>query len=171
MSKFVVVAKAPVQLGKGEVVIAPPDFVEQIRAVGRKGSGKRNLTALNQLRDILLAIQDKFEARLNILKIPLSQYEGRRFESEAELGNIITRLLKAECPEAFEQILEYNIKHRPYGTKLVYYVGNHNETGPFFKLGLDVLEEKDIDEFFGRKPKKVVGKPAVTKEESEVSKA
>lgn len=169
MSKFVVVEKAPTQLGKGEVVLSTPNFVEQVAATINRGGSLREQTVLNQLRNILLAIQDKYQVDLNVYKIPLSRYEGIAFDSVERLSDIIRGLLNNERPEAFEKILEYNIKNRPYGTKLVYYAGRLQDTGPFFKLGLDMIEEKDVDEYLGRKPKKVVGKPAVSKEQSEES--
>lgn len=171
MSKFVVVHKAPAQLGRGEVVMTTPDFIEQIEAVNRRGGAKRDQTGLNQLRDILTALQEKYQVDLNLFKIPLSQYEGLAYHSDEELSKIISTLLNKERPDALEKILEYNIKTRPYGTKLVYYVGRLQDTGAFFKNGLDMLEEKDVDEYLGRKPKKIVGKPAITKEEAEANRS
>lgn len=168
MSKFVMVKTAPTALRKGETVLESPDFLEQIRACAHKAA-KKNLTGLNHLRDILNAIQQKYEADLNIFKIPLSQYEGLPFDNEEELSKIIIRLLKSECPIVFEKVLEYNIKNRPHGTKLIYYVGSFTDTSPFFRNGIDEVAEKDVDEYLGLKPKKIVGKPAVTKEESEES--
>lgn len=78
-------------------------------------------------------------------------------------------MLKSERPVIFDKVLEYNIKNRPHGTKLIYYVGDFGDTSPFFRNGIDEIAEKDVDEYLGLKPKKVVGKPAVTKEESEES--
>lgn len=169
MSKFVIVNSIPTHLGKGETVIVQPNFAEQITAVTLRGGAKRSHTAINQLRDTLVAIQEKYGCDLKILKIPLSKYEGIAFETKEDLGLIITHLLIKERPDTFEKILEYNIKNRPYGTKLVYYVGRLQDTGSFFKNGLDMIEEKDVEEFLGRKAKKIVGKPAVTKEQSEES--
>ena len=168
MSKFVIVKKVPETLGKGEAVITAPSFLEQVQALANRGV-KRNVTAINQMRDILNAIQQKYELDLKLFKIPFSQYEGRPFTSTEDLNKIIVDLLKKERPEVFEKILEYNIRNRPYGSKLIYYVGNLNDTGPFFKQGIEMIEEKDVDEFLGLKPKKTVGKPAVTKEQSEES--
>jgi hypothetical protein len=65
--------------------------------------------------------------------------------------------------------LEYNIKNRPHGSKVVYYVGDLGDTGPFFRNGLDMIDESEVDAVLGLKAKKIVGKPAVTKEESEES--
>ncbi len=168
MSKFVMVKAAPSTLRKGEIVLESPDFLEQIKSNAHKAA-KKNLTGLNHLRDILNSIQQKYETDLNIFKIPLSLYEGLAFNNEQDLSRIIIRLLKKERPLIFEKVLEYNIKNRPNGTKLIYYVGSFGDTSPFFRNGIDMIEEKDIDEYLGLKPKKIVGKPAVTKEQSEES--
>lgn len=168
MAKFVSVKTAPATLRKDEIVLQSPDFLEQVRACAHR-AGKRNLTGLNHLRDILTLIQQKYETDLDILKIPLSQYEGLEFHDDKDMSKIIVRLLKRERPLAFEKFLEYNIKHRPYGAKLIYYVGDWGDTGAFTRNGIDSIEEKDIDEYLGLKPKKIVGKPAVTKEQSEES--
>lgn len=168
MSKFVIVKTTPTNLRKGEVVLESPSFLEQIRANTHKAA-KKNLTGINHLRDILNSIQQKYEVDLGIFKVPLSQYEGLLFNNEDELNEIILRMLKKERPFIFESVLEYNIKNRPFGTKLIYYVGNLDGTGPFFKAGIDMIDEKDVDVELGLKPKKIVGKPAVSKEESEES--
>jgi hypothetical protein len=168
MSKFVSVKTAPETLRKGEIVIESPDFLEQIRACAHKAA-KKNITGVNHLRDILNAIQQKFETDLAIFKVPLSQYEGLPFENENDLSRIIIRLLKKERPLVFEKVLEYNIKNRPFGSKVIYYVGDWCDTGAFTRNGIDSIDEKDVDVELGLKAKKVVGKPAVTKEESEES--
>ena len=166
MSKFTLTKTVPSSLRKGEVVIEAPDFLEQIRVCTHKAA-KKNLTGINHLRDIVNTIQQKYSVDLNIFKIPFFQYEGLTFNDENELSRIVIRLLKKERPEVFEKILEYNIKNRPHGSKLIYYVGEHIDTSPFYRNGIDAVEEKDVDEYLGLKPKKIVGKPAVTKEESE----
>lgn len=168
MSKYLTVKKAPDVLGKGEIVLKPPDFLEQIRACAHKAA-KKNLTGINHLRDILNAIQQRYETDLNIFKVPLSQYEGLPFKNEDDLSKIIIRILRKERPIIFEKVLEYNIKNRPSGTKLIYHVGDLADTTPFFRNGIDMIEEKDVEVYLGLKPKKIVGKPAVTKEQSEES--
>lgn len=168
MSKFVSVKKAPITLRKGEIVLDSPDFLEQIAACAHKAA-KKNLTGINHMRDILNAIQQKYETDLSIFKVPLSQYEGLPFTNNEDMSKIIIRMLKRERPAIFEKVLEYNIKNRPHGSKVIYYVGDYGDTGPFFRNGIDLIEEKDVDEVLGLRPKKVVGKPAVTKEESEGS--
>jgi len=166
MSKFAIVKKAPASLRRGEIVIVAPDFLEQIEVNAHKAP-KKGLTAIHHMRDILNSIQQKFEVDLNIFKVPLSQYEGLPFSTNEDLSKIMVSLLKKERRDIFEKVLEYNIKNRPHGTKLIYYVGDLVDTGTFSRQGIDMIEEKDVDEYLGLKPKKIVGKPAVTKEESE----
>lgn len=168
MSKFVMVKTVPSTLRKGEIVLESPDFLEQIRACAHKAA-KKNITGINHLRDILNAIQQKYETDLGIFKVPLSQYEGLPFNNENDLSRIIVRLLKKERPLIFEKVLEYNIKNRPHGSKVIYYVGDYGDTSPFYRNGIDLVEESEVDVVLGLKPKKIVGKPAVTKEESEGS--
>ena len=62
--------------------------------------------------------------------------------------------------------LTHQILNRPLNTKLIYYVGDFNSTGPFYKAGVDLIDEKDVESYMTGKPKKTVGKPAVTKEEA-----
>ena len=50
----------------------------------------------------------------------------------------------------------------PFGTKLIYFVGHHNDSTMFYENGIDSIEEKDIDGYLNNKPKKTVGKPAVS---------
>jgi hypothetical protein len=166
MSKFVAVKKAPANVGKGEYVIAQPNFMEHIKANAHKAA-KSKRTGINHLRDIINDIQQKYQVDLNLFKIPLTQYEGIQYSTDEELNTFIVGLLKKERPALFEKVLEYNIKNRPYGTKLIYYVGDWGDTGPFFKEGVDSIEEKDVDDYLSGKPKKIVGKPALTKEETE----
>lgn len=166
MSKFIQVKKAPVTLRKGEVVVDSPTFLEEIRSCVHKAA-KKDLTGVNHLRDILNAIRQKYDPELNIFKVPFSQYEGLPYKDENDLSNIIVRLMKKECSAVFEKVLEYNIRNRPHGSKLIYFVGDWSDTGAFTRNGIDSIEEKDVDEYLGLKPKKIVGKPAVTKEQSE----
>lgn len=152
MAKFIVVESAPEQLDKAEHVIDRPTFTDIIEKVMiHRPTAKR--TAPNQMREILGEIQDKYQVDLNVFKIPLSLYDGIEFKDYEHYNHILTQMLLTERPNLFEHILEYNIKNRPYGTKLIYFIGRWNETGPFFKNGIDTIEEKDIDEYLGRTPK------------------
>jgi hypothetical protein len=165
MAKFVVVNEAPTTLDKGELVVAQPDFIEQIVA-NQKKAPRNHLTALNHLREILQSISTKYDPELNAMRIRLVNYVGVPYSDNNGLSTLVVQLLKNEYPSIFEKALEHQLKNRPLNTKLVYYVGDSKDTGPFFRAGIDSLDKKDIESYMTGKLKKVVGKPAVTDEEA-----
>jgi hypothetical protein len=165
MTKFTVVSKAPAAVEKGELVLGQPDFMEQIVA-NQKKAPRNHLTAVNHMREILQTISTKYDQNLNAMRIRLVGYTGVPFKDNTELSAILVRILRAEYPQIFEKVLDYELKNRPTNTKLIYYVGNSSDTGPFTKNGIDGIDEKDLESFLTGKPKKVVGKPAVTDEEA-----
>jgi hypothetical protein len=166
MSKFVVVKEAPTMLAKGEIIIVQPTFLSEIEQNSRKAP-KHMQTAINHLREVLNTIGQKYDQDMNVFKMRLVNYEGRAYKDNNELSAIFVSLLRSEYPVIFDKVLEFELKNRPLNTKLIYYVGDFNTTGPFYKAGLDFLENKDIESYMTGKPKKVVGKPAISKEEME----
>lgn len=164
MAKFVVVKQAPTTLEKGEIVIGQPDFMEQILA-NQKKAPKHKQTAINHLREVLNSIGQVYDPEMNVFKIRLLNYEGLAFKDNNDLSVIISRVLKNEYPRVFDKYIEHQLKNRPMNTKLIYYVGDFTTTKPFYDAGLDLIEEKDVESYMTGRPKKVVGKPAVTNEE------
>jgi len=165
MAKFVVVDKAPETLAKGEIVITQPDFMEQIVA-NQKKAPRNNLTAVNHLREVLQSISVKYDPELNAMRIKLVNYVGVPFKNNEELSTIVVRVLKNEYPQVFDKVLDHQLQNRPTNTKLIYYVGDFRGTGPFFRASIDHLDEKDIEAYMTDKPKRIVGKPAITNEEA-----
>jgi len=165
MAKFIVVKEIPKNLGKGEIVIDQPTFLDQIRENAKKAPRVKQ-TAINHLREVINAIGVKFDPELNVFKFKLVNYEGLPYKDEIEFSKILNRILRTEYPQIFEKYLEYQLKNRPMGTKLVYYIGDFGSTGPFYSAGLDLLEEKDLESYLTGTPKKTVGKPAVTNKEA-----
>lgn len=164
MAKFIVVNEAPAAVGKDEVVINQPDFLEQIQANARKASSKK-LTGISHLREVLSSIAEKYDHDMNVFKIKLVNYTDIAYTDDAELSAIIVKMLHNEYPPIFAKYLDHKIKTRPMNTKLVWYVGNFNTTTPFYDNGLDLLENKDYEAYITGKPKKVVGRPAVSNQE------
>lgn len=165
MTKFVVVDKAPETLEKGELVISSPAFMEQILANAKK-QPRNGLIAVNHVREILQSIGVKYDSELNSMRIKLAGYVGVPFKNNDELSAVIVRILRTEYPSIFEKVLDYDLKNRPLGTKLIYYVGNFKGTTAFFKHGIDNIDESDVESYMTGKPKKTVGKPAITNEEA-----
>lgn len=166
MAKFVVTKEVPKVLDKGEIVINAPSFLEQVEANSRKAP-KHYQTAVHHLREILNAIAEKYDNEMNPLSIKLVNYVGLPFKDSNDINAIITRILKNEYPSVFDKVLAYELKNRPMNTKLIYYTGDFNSTSAFYAAGIDLIEEKDVVNYLTGKPKKTVGKPAVTKQEAE----
>ena len=164
MAKFIVVNEAPEAVGKDEVIINQPDFLEQIQANARKAPSKK-LTGISHLREVLSSIAEKYDHDMNVFKIKLVNYADIAYTNDAELSAIIVKMLHNEYPPIFAKYLDHKIKTRPMNTKLVWYVGNFNTTTPFYDNGLDLLENKDYEAYITGKPKKVVGRPAVSNQE------
>lgn len=166
MAKFTVVKEAPKTLDKGEIVITSPTFLQEIAENVRKAPSRKQ-TAINHLREVLNSIATKYDQEMNVMKFRLVNYEGIAYQNDSDLNDIILRILTNERPETLEKYLDAQIRARPTNTKLVYYTGSFSSTTPFYKNGLDLLEEKDVKSYVTGEPKKVVGKPAVTKAEAQ----
>jgi hypothetical protein len=166
MAKFVVVDKVPEELRKEEYAILPPTFSDILSTQAKKAP-HNGLTGASQLRYIAGAIGEKYDPNLSSWTVRPHLFEGRPFKTQEELSAIVVQMLQAQYPQIFQTYLDHEIKQRPVGTKLIYYVGNFANTAPFFSNGIDLIDEKDVETYLGLKPKKVVGKPAVTKEQAE----
>lgn len=163
-TKFVAVKEAPAELPKGTYVIEYPNFLEEIAA--NKGREPRGIiTAATHLRYIVGTIGERYDPELSAYTVKPHLFEGRIYNNDQELSKIVVEMLQQQYPKVFEKYLDYKIRNRPTNTKLIYYVGDFISSTPFFTNGVDSIEEKDVDTFLGLKPKKVVGKPAVTNEE------
>ena len=165
MAKFTIVKAVPKELDKGTFVVQYPDFAAEIEANVRK-SPKNGQTAVHHLREILGSIAEKYDHDMNIMRVNLTNYIGLPFANTQELSAIVVRILEDQYPTIFGKYLDSALKARPMNTKLVYYVGNLTSATPFYSAGLDLLDEKEVESYLSGKPKKVVGKPAITNEEA-----
>lgn len=163
MSKFVVVKEAPKaeDLRPGEMVIDRPDFLEEI-AENKRREGRGGQVGSNHLRYVVGTVGAKYDPELSAYTIRPHLFEGRPYTTDLEFSAILTDVFNQQYPKIFESYLDYKIRTRPTNTKLIYYVGNFVGTGAFFKNGFEPLDAKDVDAYMGGKPKKVVGKPAIT---------
>jgi hypothetical protein len=166
MAKFLVVKEAPTELNAGDYIIDKPQFLEEINSQKAK-AGRGGLTGTNHLRMILDAIAQSYDPeRMTQYSAKVSNYEGRPYSDDNQLNDIVNEMLRADYPAVFSKYLEKKIKTRPKNTQTIYYVDS-NIRGAyelFTQNGLDeIVAEKPVKEKSGR----VVGKPAVTKEQAE----
>ena len=169
MSKFVIVKEAPKDLKDGEYLIDKPSFLTEI-ALHKAKAPKNGLTALHHLRALTEAIAHAYDPEnMSGFSIKAFKYEGRPFSSDEDLNSIMVEALKQDYPAVFQKYLDVKIKARPSKTSLVYYVdsGIRGSYEIFYKNGLSELEKETVQKV---KSDKIVGKPAITKEQAEALK-
>lgn len=166
MTKFVVVNKAPEKVDKDCVVIGEPDFYSEIEQTDAKRPKSNEITT-NYLREILAKIGNKYvgEEFNAMTDVNVSKFRGRPCSTHKQVHQAVYEALERSYPKMFDKYVEYQIKNRPFGTKLVYFVGDRRHCSKFFEYGLDEVKQKDIPVVLGKAKKQAVGKPAVTDEE------
>lgn len=169
MSKFVVVKEAPKQLEKGDYLIDKPSFIEQISQ--HKAKKPRNgLTATHYLRIIIDAIAEAYDpSSMNGYSIKAHKYEGVTIGTDEQFDQLIISALQQDYPAVFSKYLEKKIRSRPSGTQRVIYVDS-NIPGQYELFYQNGLSEEKAESTQKTKSDKVVGKPAITKEEAEAKK-
>ena len=160
MAKYVRVDAAPEQLNKDCIVIYGPDYTSEIRTCSKK-KPRDGLTTVNYLKEVVAAIGDKYfgEDFNALIGVNYSRFRGLPFSNARDIDEIIKKLFKHSVPEATDCYMDYHIKHRPHGTKLIYFVGDHLETGAFSLNGIDEIKPKEVNVYLGLENKKIVGKP------------
>ena len=143
-TKFVVVKEEPKDLSKDSLVIKSPDFIEEIKA-NKQREPRGGHTSPTHLRYIVGSIGARYDQELGAYTIKPHLFEGRKYNSDEDLSKIVVEMLRAQYPKVFQSYLDYKIKSRPVSTKLIYFVGDHKETKPFFTNGLSLVDESDLD--------------------------
>lgn len=95
-------------------------------------------------------------------------FEGRPFTTDAEMDKILVEALTMAYPQIFNKYLEQKLKSRPSSATTVYVVESELYNDPeatLLRYGLSEVEDEA-----DTKPRRTVGKPAVTKEQAEALK-
>lgn len=161
--KFICVNKAPEILRKHEYVICMPDFIDEVKE-NYKRKGNTTVTRNKHLRHLIGSVGLKYgpDTFSPYTDVRTSPYEGLYFSSDKELSNILVRIFNEEYPQMFDHYIAYQIKNRPMETKVIYFVGDFLKSKAFTEAGFELIKEQDIDVVLGLKPKKILGKPAVS---------
>ena len=167
MTKYVKVNKAPETLEKDCYVIQAPNFFDEIELCSKK-KPKTNLMTPHYLREILGTIGLKYadESFSALTQINVSRCRGIPFEGPEGVHDIVMGVINKQAPNLVDAYVEHHLAKRPAGTKVVYFLGSHTQSGAFTRHGIDEIKQKEIDVYLGKKAKKVVGKPAITDEEA-----
>ena len=152
-TRFTVVKEEPKDLAKDTYIIKAPDFLEEIKSnKGREPRGGQ--TASTHLRYIVGTIGAKYDPALGAYSVKPHLYEGRKYDSDAELSTVIVEMLQSQYPKIFESYLDHKIKQRPPNTKLIYFVGGYDHLSPFIANGIGVIDERDVEELLNLKSQK-----------------
>jgi hypothetical protein len=143
---FIRVKEAPAQLKKGECVITAPSFLEEINACDSKKPRSGTLS-LYYLREILSTIALKYlEPGFDVTReINISSYINRPTSFNEETNAIVLDMLRKVYPQALDAYVEYQIKQRPHGTNLIFFLGDGKYSGTFFKHGIQEVLLKDYN--------------------------
>jgi len=171
MSKFVIVKEAPADLKKGEYLIDAPSFIAQIEQHKVK-KPRSNLTERMYLDAIMNSIGETYDAGNtdpHSSRVKYHNYTGILATTDQEVNEVILRAIKADCSHLLGKYLDTKIKQRPTGTQLVIFVDSE------IKGQYEIFQKNGLVEDKPEKPQKpasdkVVGKPAITKEEAEAKK-
>jgi len=168
MAKYVLVKEEPKILDKDCFIIDSPNFLNEIEQCIRKKPRSKTMST-NYLREIVATIGLKYapEGFNPLSDVNISQFKGVPCENNKQTQDIVIKAFSKSYPEIFNLWVDYHIRHRPSGTKLIYFLGDHTQSSTFVQHGIDSLPTKEVDIFLGKKTKKTVGKPAITKEQAD----
>jgi len=142
MANYKLVKKTPDKLGSNEFVIERPNFMEEIESTRGK-RGVTNLTTASYLRDVFMAITDKYDNTINPYRLVLSKYVGLAYETDKDISDIILKIIDDHRLPLIEKAVEQKIKTRPLGTELIYYVSDDsNGVSAFIKMGINAQSDK-----------------------------
>lgn len=167
MSKFLVTNIAPKQLKQNEYVISDPDFYSEIAECKFKKPKSTQLT-INYLREVIAAVCQKYLGKdFDVLRsINVSKFVGAPCDTEKDVHDVLIKIFENQCPELIHAYVHSCFKQRPSGTNFIYYIGNPKYCTKLLELGYEQISKKEFDNL--DKPKKVVGKPAISNEEANI---
>ena len=168
MTKYVLVSEEPKEIDKDCIVISGPNFIDEIEHCHRKKP--RSMTmSVNYLREIVSTIGLKYgpDDFNPLSSVNVSPYRGIPCSTNELTQGIVIKAFQKSYPEIFTRYVDYHIRNRPEGTKLIYFSGDHLAASAFVTHGIDSLPSKEVDIFLGKKAKKTVGKPAIKNKDAE----
>ena len=155
MTKYICVqSMSDLSLEKDECFIKTPDFVQDVIDC-RYQRPNTNLLSPTYMRAIADYIGYKYDPAFPGSGCMVVQdFNGVPFSSVEDIGKAVVKMFRKHYPKIFDANIDYQIKNRPFGTKLIYFVGDHLDSGMFAKNGIDAIDLKDVDIYMGRKEKK-----------------
>lgn len=171
MSKFVIVKQAPADLKKGEYLIDTPSFVAQIaqHKVKKPRSGLTERMYLDAIMNSIGEIYDSGNTDPHSSRVKYHNYIGIQAPEDRDVSEVILRAIRSDCSHLLGKYLDIKVKQRPSGTNLVIYVDSDIQ-GQYEIFQKNGLVEDKPEKLQKPTSDKLVGKPAITKEEAEAKK-
>jgi hypothetical protein len=150
MIVYYAVPLAPKHIEENEMVIYKPTFLDEIQKTKvRRGVNK--LTTASSLRDIFMAITDKYDNTINPYHLKLSKYEGISYDIDEDLVAVVYRIIKDNDLKLVEAAIDKQLKSRPHTVDTIYYVTPDMEgVSAFTQNGVTAGKSDEK----GKKPKK-----------------
>lgn len=163
--QYVRVKAAPTELRKDEFAIHAPTFLSEVQFCDKKRP-RNGVASLNYLRELVARVGAVYmpETFDPLTSVNISNFKGTPCTSDEEANATLLKLFTQQFPKMLDAYVEHHLKQRPNGTRTIYYLGGGAQASIFMKLGLEEVLAKDL--YKDEKPKKIVGKPAVTNEEA-----
>lgn len=171
MSKFIVVKEKPADLKKGEYLIDAVSFATQITQ-HRAKKPRSNLTERMYLDAIMNSIGEAYDAGNtdpHSNRVKYHNYTGILAPEDKDVNEVLLRAIRSDCAHLLPKYLDTKIRQRPKDTSLVIYVDSDIQ-GQYEIFQKNGLVEDKPEKPLREKSDRVVGKPAVTKEQVEAKK-
>lgn len=163
MSKFLIAKNPPIDLQEHEFVIGGPDFYSEIHQCKAKKPKSSQIT-INYIREVIAAVCQKYLGDdFDVMRsINVSKLVGVPCNTEKEVHDVLVKTFEKQCPKLLLEHVQHCFKQRPSGTNFIYYTGNPLYCTKLLESGWSQVSQKEFDAYKSGKPKKIVGKPAIT---------
>ena len=78
--------------------------------------------------------------------------------------SVLIKAFETQYPSLLQEYVFHIFKQRPAGTNLIYYSGDPKYVTKLVESGWQQISDKELEDSRADKPKKIVGKPAITAE-------
>jgi len=138
-TKYCRVDKAPENLKDKEMIIALPDFKEEISRA-KRAKGVQPFFTVNYLRAIFLEIGGSLDPEFNAYSdFNATKYKGKAISDD--ISSDVFGIVEIERPDLIEKAVELKVKSRASDIELIYFVApDLTYASAFTKNGIDSVQ-------------------------------
>ena len=135
------------QLSNDECYINALDFIDEIKACEKKKGGS-HILGTNYLRSIAEEVGRRYDKAFNAYRhVVPSDYNGIEAHTLEETASVVRAMFLSRYPQIFNKYLETKFKSRPYGAKVVHFVGPHEEATAFASIGVEIIPTESVKDY------------------------